>query len=99
VLWREEGQLGPAFLDQLRRDGRFAIGDNQPYDWREAEGYTLRRHGLDRGLPCLYLEVRNDLLASAKGCERVAAALLPALEAAAVPAPAARAASGGAAGG
>jgi predicted N-formylglutamate amidohydrolase len=81
VLWRKEGKLGPAFLDRLRQDGQFVVGDNEPYDWREAEGYSLRRHGLDRDLPCLYLELRNDLLASEAGRERMAQALLPALAA------------------
>ncbi len=84
VLWREEGRLGPAFLDRLRQEGQFVVGDNEPYDWREAEGYSLRRHGLDRDLPCLYLELRNDLLASEAGRERMVEALLPALAAAAI---------------
>lgn len=86
VLWREEGGLGPATLAALREDGRFAIGDNEPYDWRFSEGYSLRRHGLDRGLPCLYLEVRNDLLATAAGRAAVADALAPALAACGTPA-------------
>jgi predicted N-formylglutamate amidohydrolase len=81
VLWREEAGLGPAVLAALRRDGRFAIGDNEPYDWRLSDGYSLRRHGLDRGLPCLYLEIRSDLLAHAAGREVIADALVPALAA------------------
>ena len=81
VLWREEAGLGPAMLAALRQDGRFAIGDNEPYDWRLSDGYSLRRHGLDRGLPCLYLEIRSDLLADAAGREAVADALAPALAA------------------
>ena len=84
VLWRQEGKLGPAFLASLRQAGQFVVGDNDPYDWRQGEGYSLRRHGLDRDLPCLYLELRNDLLASEAGRERMAEALLPALTAAAI---------------
>jgi len=55
------------------------IGDNEPYDWRQVDGYSLRRHALDRNLPCLYLEIRNDLLATARGVDDVADSLAPAL--------------------
>lgn len=86
VLWRQECRMGPPVLKALRDQGSFVIGNNEPYDWRTSDGYTLRRHGLDHGLPCLYLEVRNDLLASPAGIARVADALAPALLAALAPA-------------
>jgi len=82
VLWREECRMGPPVLKVLREQGRFVIGNNEPYDWRTSEGYTLRRHGLECGLPCLYLEIRNDLLVTPKSIARVADALVPALAAA-----------------
>jgi predicted N-formylglutamate amidohydrolase len=82
VLWREECRMGPPVLKALREQGGFVIGNNEPYDWRTSDGYTLRRHGLERGLPCLYLEIRNDLLATPKSIGRVADALVPALAAA-----------------
>lgn len=82
VLWRDECLMGPPVLKSLREAGAFVIGNNEPYDWRTSEGYTLRRHGLDHALPCLYLEVRNDLLASASAIAKVVAALDPALRAA-----------------
>jgi hypothetical protein len=74
--------MGPPVLKALREQGGFVIGNNEPYDWRTSDGYTLRRHGLERGLPCLYLEIRNDLLATPKSIGRVADALVPALAAA-----------------
>jgi len=79
VLWREACLMGPPVLESLRREGRYMVGDNEPYDWRLVEGYTLRRHGLDRNLPCLYLEIRNDRLATARSVEEVADSLGPAL--------------------
>jgi predicted N-formylglutamate amidohydrolase len=81
VLWRDACLMGPPVLQSLRREGRYVIGDNEPYDWRLVEGYTLRRHALDRDLPCLYLEIRNDLLATARGVDDVADSLAPALAA------------------
>ena len=82
VLWREECRIGPPVLKALREQGRYVIGNNEPYDWRTSDGYTLRRHGLDHGLACLYLEIRNDLLTTPQGIGRVADALVPALGAA-----------------
>jgi predicted N-formylglutamate amidohydrolase len=79
VLWRKESGLGPAVLEALRRQNHYAIGDNEPYDWNVSDGYTLRRHGLDLGLQCLYLEVRNTLLEQPEEVERIAALLTPAL--------------------
>lgn len=79
VLWREACRMGPPVLASLRGEGRYAIGDNEPYDWRQVEGYTLRRYALDRDLPGLYLEIRNDLLATRRGVAAVADSLAPAL--------------------
>lgn len=79
VLWREECGIGPDILERLCRQTRYVIGDNQPYDWNASEAYTLRRHGLDRGLRCLYLEVKNSLLETQEGVDQVAALLAPAL--------------------
>lgn len=79
VLWRKECRMGGHALKRLRSDGRFVIGSNEPYDWHSSEGYTLRHHGLDRGLACLYLEIRNDLLMTTESLTHVADALAPAL--------------------
>ncbi|WP_292073433.1 N-formylglutamate amidohydrolase [Mesorhizobium sp.] len=74
VLWREQLPFVNSVLKTLRIHGTEAglrIGDNEPYDWRQAVGYTLNRHGLQQGRPCLYLEVRNDLLADSETFERI----------------------------
>lgn len=82
VLWRKECRMGDRALAQLRRqDDGFIIGSNDPYDWHLAEGYSLRHHGLDQGLPCLYLEIRNDLLGNPQDLMRMADVLAPALAA------------------
>jgi len=74
VLWREQSPFVTTMLKTLRTQGAdagFRIGDNEPYDWRQAVGYTLNRHGLQQGRTCLYLEVRNDLLADPETFERI----------------------------
>ncbi|WP_054311773.1 N-formylglutamate amidohydrolase [Mesorhizobium sp. 1M-11] len=65
ILWREPSPFVSAVLRTTQNHGKAAglvVGDNEPYDWRQAVGYTLNRHGLQLGLPSIYLEVRNDLL-------------------------------------
>ncbi|WP_195178578.1 N-formylglutamate amidohydrolase [Mesorhizobium sp. INR15] len=78
VLWREPSLFVSSVLENLGTFGRNAglrVGDNEPYDWRQAVGYTLNRHGIEQGRPCVYLEVRNDLLSDPETFERVAQAL------------------------
>ncbi|WP_165779767.1 N-formylglutamate amidohydrolase [Mesorhizobium sanjuanii] len=78
VLWREPSPFVTSVLKTLGAHGAEAglrIGDNAPYDWRQAVGYTLNRHGLEQGRPCLYLEVRNDLLSDAENFELVSQTL------------------------
>lgn len=79
VLWRRDRRLAEPLLAALRRAGSHAIGDNAPYDWHAAEAYSLQQHALDRGLPCVYLEVRNDLLLAPDGLEPLTELLAAAL--------------------
>ena len=66
-------------LAALRRDRSLVVGDNEPYSAKDNVDYTIRRHGRDRGLPHVMIEVRNDLLRAARDVrawtERLAAAL------------------------
>ncbi|WP_172348805.1 N-formylglutamate amidohydrolase [Mesorhizobium sp. NZP2298] len=78
VLWREPSAFVTSVLKMLGAHGAetgLRIGDNEPYDWRQAIGYTLNRHGLEQGRPCLYLEVRNDLLSDPETFELVSRTL------------------------
>lgn len=52
-------------LAALRRDPALAVGDDEPYSARDHVDYTIRRHGFDRGLPHVMIEVRNDLVRTA----------------------------------
>ncbi|MEW5421631.1 N-formylglutamate amidohydrolase [Amorphus sp. 3PC139-8] len=65
VLWCEPSPFIEAVFKRLRPAAEacgLKVGDNEPYDWRRENGYTLDRHGLDRGIAAVYLEIRNDLL-------------------------------------
>ena len=79
IISTEERRFADAVLAVLRRDRTLVVGDNQPYSAKDNVDYTIRRHGRDRGLPHVMIEVRNDLLRSVKDItawtERLADAL------------------------
>lgn len=62
VMWREDTRLAPRLIEALSRRGTYAVRDNEPYDFRANDWFTLQRHGLQIGVPCAYIEVRNDLI-------------------------------------
>ena len=48
---------------------------NQPYGSGDGVLYTLRRHAVERGIPNVMLEVRNDLIAAPEDQQRIGKAL------------------------
>ena len=65
IISTAERSLADAVLARLRRDTGLVVGDNQPYSAADNVDYTIRRHGRDRGLPHVMIEVRNDFLRAA----------------------------------
>ncbi len=70
VISTDERSLADAVLVALRRDRTLVVGDNEPYSARDNVDYTIRRHGRDRGLPHVMIEIRNDLLGAAEDVAR-----------------------------
>lgn len=83
ILWRHDDRLVVPMLKNLRDEGQFNIGDNEPYDCREIPAFCLEYHAEPFRLPHFYLEVRNDICADPerfRQCVKsVAAALKPLL--------------------
>jgi predicted N-formylglutamate amidohydrolase len=65
IISTDERCLAEGVLDGLWRDPELIVGDNEPYSAKDNVDYTIRRHGRDRGLPHVMIEIRNDLLAGA----------------------------------
>lgn len=61
LLWRDDPALAHRLIRELAADGTH-VGDNQPYDGHIALGHSLQLHGIERGLPHLLIELRQDLL-------------------------------------
>ena len=68
-------------LNLLRAEQGYCIGDNRPYEMDRTD-YTVPRHAYPLRLPYIEIEVRQDLLSSPAGTERLAGLLGRTLQAA-----------------
>jgi predicted N-formylglutamate amidohydrolase len=80
VLHNRDARLARLLLALLAEDGDLVVGDNEPYAASDQTDYTLVVHGERRALPCVELELRQDLVADeaaqAAWAERLAQLLL-----------------------
>lgn len=70
VLQHRDVRLGSALLAALRSDPLLVVGDNEPYAVSPLSDFGIIEHGEARGLPCVELELRQDLIAAAEDQER-----------------------------
>ena len=84
VLSQRDRRMADAVLDGLRGDNELLVGDqvgdNQPYAPTDGVYHTLERHAEAHGLPCVMLEVRNDLIRNTPGQAAWADRLAPLLQ-------------------
>lgn len=80
VLWDHDPRLAVPLMEALRRDGRWCVGDNEPYSGRDTTGGTVETHATPAGYPNVLLEVRQDLIATPEGVDLWAGILADALE-------------------
>lgn len=66
ILWDRDARLSGPLIAALRAEGDLTVGDNEPYTG-QLEGDCMYRHGTQRGLPHVLIEVRNDLVADTAG--------------------------------
>ena len=67
VLYGKDARLGSVVLELLRQEGDLTVGDNEPYAVSELTDYGIVQHAESRGLLCVELEIRQDLIADAAG--------------------------------
>ena len=67
VLHNHDTRLGLALLTLLEAEGDLVVGDNEPYALSDLDDYTVPVHGEQRGLICVELEIRQDLIAEPDG--------------------------------
>lgn len=84
VLYVEASALSVGLLRTLREDHALVVGDNEPYSLLITYSESMTRHGVQRGIPALEIEIRQDLLAHTSQRTAWAARLAEALRAAAM---------------
>lgn len=80
VLSHRDRRMADPLLAALRSaEPALAVGDNQPYAPENGVYHTLDRHAEAHGLPCVMIEVRNDLISDPSGQRAWADRLAPLL--------------------
>lgn len=82
ILYGRDRRIADSLFASYRREPETIIGDNEPYGPWDGVYHTLERHGEARGLPCVMLEIRNDLIGTGPDQERWGLSLAAALTAA-----------------
>lgn len=62
LVFGRDRRLADVLLAALHRDGDLAVGENQPYSPADEVYTSVERHGEGRGLPCVMIELGNDLI-------------------------------------
>jgi predicted N-formylglutamate amidohydrolase len=73
-----DSALSLALIGELAKVSSAPVGDNEPYSGH-LPGDTVDQHALTHGRPNTLIEVRNDLIATPEGQERMADFLVPPL--------------------
>ena len=77
ILHDQDSRLADAILARAGADSPYDIRRNQPYGPEDGVTHSLKIHGIARAIPNVMIEVRNDLVATTAGLERVSAWLNP----------------------
>jgi predicted N-formylglutamate amidohydrolase len=67
VLWDRDGRIALPLLEVLRSMPGLCVGDNEPYNARQPEGYSMETHAEAAGYPHVLIEIRQDLIESYDG--------------------------------
>lgn len=79
ILHDEDNRAAQIMLQQAQGSG-LRVALNEPYSATDGVTHTLREHAIKRGLPNVMIEVRNDLIDTPKGVNRMAGLLAPILQ-------------------
>lgn len=66
ILWDKDERLARPLITALEAEGDLIIGDNEPYSG-QLRGDCMYRHGTQRALPHVLIEIRNDLIEQPEG--------------------------------
>ena len=67
LLYNRDDRLASVLHDLLAAEGELTVGDNEPYRLSDDTDYTVPVHGEQRGVVSIEIEIRQDLVADARG--------------------------------
>lgn len=70
ILSSRDRRIADRLIASLSADKALTVGDNEPYSGLHFAGYTIDSHATARGLPCVMIEVRQDMVADDEGVAR-----------------------------
>ncbi len=70
ILWDKDTSLRPLFIEGFEAEG-YVVGDNEPYSGKAPADYTIDNHAETRDLPCVGIEIRQDLVNDPAGVTRI----------------------------
>lgn len=80
VLWDLDDRVALPLIEMLAADPGLVVGDNEPYDGA-LRGDTMYKHAIVNGFAHALVEIRQDLIADAKGARAWAERLAPIVDA------------------
>jgi predicted N-formylglutamate amidohydrolase len=80
ILYNRERRFARFVLEALRRERGLIVAQNRPYALNDATDYTVPYHAEARGLPCVEIEIRQDLIRDEAGQAQWARRIASALE-------------------
>jgi predicted N-formylglutamate amidohydrolase len=69
LLSNKDERLVPDMLAALNAHPNLVAGHNVPYSGDDPSGYTIHVHGEERGVPCVAVEIRQDLIDTHHGAQ------------------------------
>lgn len=79
VLWDADRQTAEIMINGFREAG-YLVGDNEPYSGKAPQDFTIDHHAEAARLPHVGIEIRQDLIDSDAGVEKVAAVMQKIIE-------------------
>jgi predicted N-formylglutamate amidohydrolase len=67
ILYNRDARLAEPLLGLLHDEGNLVVGRNQPYAASDLSDFALIQHGEKRGVPCVEIEMRQDLITGPEG--------------------------------
>ncbi len=80
ILYNRERRFARCMLEALRQERGLVVAENRPYALSDATDYTVPYHAESRGLACVEIEIRQDLIRTEAGQAEWAGRIGSALE-------------------